>query len=72
MDELVQVVMEKTRLPEDQARQAVETVIDFLKERLPKPLAGQVDAALKNEATIEQAEQLIDKGAKQLGDLLGK
>ena len=72
MDELVQVVMEKTRLPEDQARQAVETVIDFLKERLPKPLAGQVDAALKNEDTIEQAEQLIDKGAKQLGDLLGK
>ncbi len=71
MEELVKLVMEKTGLPEGQARQAVETVIQFLKDRLPEPLAGQVDAAIKNEAAVEQAEQMIEKGAKQLGSLLG-
>ena len=50
MEELVKMVMEKTGLPKDQAKQAVETVIDFIKERLPDPIAGQVDAALENEA----------------------
>jgi nucleoid DNA-binding protein len=72
MDELVALVMEKTGLPKDQAKQAVETVIDFLKERLPDPIAGQVDAALENEATMDQAERLINGGAKRLGGLLNK
>jgi len=72
MDELVELVMEKTGLPEDQAKQAVETVIDFIKERLPDPIAGQVDAALENESVVGQAEQLLDKGAKGLGGLFGK
>lgn len=72
MDELVELVMEKTGLPKDQAKQAVETVIDFLKERLPDPIAGQVDAALENEATMDQAERLINEGAKRLGGLLNK
>lgn len=72
MDELVELVMEKTGLPKDQAKQAVETVIEFLKERLPDPIAGQVDAALENEATMDQAERLINEGAKRLGGLLNK
>jgi uncharacterized protein (DUF2267 family) len=71
MNELIKLVMEKTGLPEDQAKQAVDTVIQFLKDRLPDPLAGQVDAAIKNQAAVEQAEQMIEKGAKQLGSLLG-
>ncbi len=72
MEELVKMVMEKTGLPKDQAKQAVETVIAFIKERLPDPLAGQVDAALENESVVGQAEQLLDKGAKGLGGLFGK
>ena len=43
MDELVKLVVEKTGLPEAQARQAVETVIGFLKTKLPAPVAGQID-----------------------------
>lgn len=72
MEELVKMVMEKTGLPKDQAEQAVETVIAFIKERLPDSLAGQVDAALENEAMVGQAEQLLDQGAKGLDGLFGK
>ena len=49
IDELVTRVSEKTGLPEEQARSAAETVIGFLKERLPEPIAGQLDSAVSGE-----------------------
>ena len=47
MDELVQLITEKTGLPEKQARQAAEVAIDFIKDNLPAPIASQVDNALE-------------------------
>jgi uncharacterized protein (DUF2267 family) len=49
MDELVKLVSQKAGIGEEQARQAVETVLDFLKKELPQPIAAQVDAALKGD-----------------------
>ena len=46
MDELVGLVSQKTGLSEEMARTAVDTVIGFLKQRLPAPLAGQIDSIL--------------------------
>jgi hypothetical protein len=43
MDELVKLVVEKTGIPEATALQAVETVIDYLKDKLPAPIAGRLD-----------------------------
>lgn len=48
MDELVKLVVQKTGISEDQARTAVATVLDFIKQRLPAPIAGQVDGVLNN------------------------
>jgi uncharacterized protein (DUF2267 family) len=48
MDELVKLVAKKVGISEDQARQAVTVVVGFLKERLPAPLAGQIDGAINN------------------------
>jgi uncharacterized protein (DUF2267 family) len=48
MDELVKLVVQKTGISEEQARTAVSVVINFLKERLPAPLASQVDGVLNN------------------------
>ncbi|MEI7849542.1 MAG: hypothetical protein WCK35_27335 [Chloroflexota bacterium] len=48
MDALVELVVKKTGLPEAQARQAVTVVIDYLKEKLPAPIAAQVDGVLNN------------------------
>jgi len=46
MDELVKLVAQKTGISQDQARMAVEMVLKFIKEKLPAPLAGQIDGLL--------------------------
>ena len=43
MDELVKLVSEKTGLSEEMAKMAVDTVIGFLKQKLPAPVASQID-----------------------------
>ena len=48
MDELVKLVSQKVGIPEAQARQAVTVVIGFIKERLPAPIAAQVDGVINN------------------------
>lgn len=47
MDELVKSVSEKTGLSEDMSKIAVETVLDYLKDKLPEPLAGQIDSVVE-------------------------
>jgi hypothetical protein len=63
MDELVELVSQKTGISEELARTAVETVIGFLKERLPDPIAGQIDSLLSGGG--------LEDVVKGLGDLLG-
>jgi uncharacterized protein (DUF2267 family) len=66
MDELVKMVASKVGITEKQAQQAVEMVISALKEKLPGPVASQVEAVLKGD--MGGAEGL----AGGLGGLLGK
>jgi hypothetical protein len=72
VDELVKLVQQKTGLGETQAKQAVDTVVRFIKQKLPAPVAAQVEAALRNEALVDQADDLVDKGMDALGGLLSK
>ena len=46
MDELVKMVTQKTGISEDQAKQAIATVVEFLKQKLPAPIASQIDNVL--------------------------
>jgi nucleoid DNA-binding protein len=46
MDELVKMVAKKTGLSEEMAETAVNLVLDYVKEKLPAPVAAQVDAVL--------------------------
>jgi hypothetical protein len=64
MDELIKLVSQKTGLPQDKAKVAVETVVNFLKQKLPPGIAGQLDALLSGES-------VQDNLTKGLGDLLG-
>jgi hypothetical protein len=52
MDEIIQRLVEKTGLPEDKARAAVDTVVGFLKEKLPAPVASQIDNLLTGETGL--------------------
>ena len=60
MDELVKMVSARTGLPEDQAKKAAEAVLEFLKEKLPAPLAAQLDTLVENPNTSSQAANLLD------------
>jgi len=51
METLVKMVAEKTGISEDKARTAVETVVSFLKDKLPSGLALQMDSVLQNPGT---------------------
>jgi hypothetical protein len=44
MDELITTVSQRTGISADQARTAVQTVIDHLRSVLPEPLAGQLES----------------------------
>lgn len=46
MEQITKLVAEKTGMNETMARLAVDTVIGFLKERLPAPARGLLDTAL--------------------------
>ena len=46
MDELIKLVMQKTGLPEGTARTAVETVVNYIKTKLPESIAAQLDGLL--------------------------
>ncbi len=43
MNELVQMVTQKTGISEDKARQAVDVVLQHLKSRLPGPIASHLN-----------------------------
>ena len=62
MDELVQKISEETGLSEEQARKAAEVVVNFLKEKLPAPLVGQIDNLIENPALLDNAENLLNLG----------
>jgi len=47
MDELVALVGEKTGLSEDMARTAVETVLGFVKDRLPGGIGDNLEGLLE-------------------------
>jgi uncharacterized protein (DUF2267 family) len=70
MDEIIKLVQEKVGISEDQARMAVTTVLGFVKEKLPEPIASQVDGLLAGGSAglAGQAEGLMGG----LGGLFGK
>lgn len=64
MEEIIKLVMQKTGINEEQARGAVTAVIDFLKQKLPAPIAGQIDGVLSGSG--------VGDALKGLGGLFGK
>ena len=44
MEELIKQVSEKAGITEEQARTAVQTVADYLKERVPAPYSSYIDS----------------------------
>jgi hypothetical protein len=62
MEELIKKIVNKTGIPADKARAAAETVIGYIKSKLPGPVSGQIDNVLKG----EQGGDDIISGAKKI------
>jgi hypothetical protein len=62
MDEIVKMVAQKTGIPEDKARTAVDVVVNQLKAHLPSGMSGQIDSALQGGTAPGGG----------LGDMIGK
>lgn len=58
------MVSQKTSLPQGKAKLAIETIVNFLKQKLSHTIAGQIDAILADGS-------LPDNLTKDLGGLLG-
>jgi hypothetical protein len=56
MDELIEAIKQKTGLPADKAQGAAEAALEFIKNKLPAPIASQIDGFLEgNAANISDA-----------------
>ncbi len=68
MDELVELISQKTGLSEEMSRTAVDLVLGYLKDKLPDPIASQIDAVLGGGGAMPDLGGL----AQGLGGMLGK
>jgi hypothetical protein len=68
MDELITLVSQKTGLPKEQAQVAVTTVLDFLKQKLPAPVAAQVETVLTGKGTLGAVASALDDGKLDAND----
>lgn len=69
MDELIKQVTAKAGISEEQARSAVNTVLGFVKDRLPAPIADQIENAMTGEGG--GVGGTIGDMASKVGGLLG-
>ncbi len=63
MNEIIEQVKQRAGLDDAKARTAVETVVNYLKQHLPGPVAGQLDSFLQGGTSGIAGE---------IGNILGK
>ena len=51
MNELINVIVQKTGISQENAQKAVQVTLGFLKTKMPAPLAGQLDSFLSPRPT---------------------
>ena len=69
MNELIQQLVSKVGISEEQAQGSVGTVVEFLKGKLPASVHGLLDGAISGEGAAEGGVLDAAKGA--LGGMLG-
>jgi nucleoid DNA-binding protein len=74
MDELVQLLMQKTGMSQEKSQEVVNTVVDHLKSRLPVSIASHLDNVLSgvNAGEIAAIEEKAKSMMAGLGGVLGK
>lgn len=69
MDELIEAIKQKTGLPADKAQGAAEAALDFIKDKLPAPIASQIDGFLEGNA--DKISDVVGDTANKLKGMFG-
>jgi len=67
MEELIKRITEQTGISADQAKSAINMVSGYLKEKLPAPLANQVENVLNGGGMSDT----LGNAASKIGGLFG-
>jgi hypothetical protein len=59
MEELVSLVVKKTGLPKETARNVVNIVLDFLKKKLPPAVGSTIDGFLSGKGQAASAADML-------------
>jgi hypothetical protein len=70
MEALVNIVTEKTGISPELAQKAVDITLNFLKDKLPAPVAEQIDGLMSGEGGGEGG--VLGGLAKGIGGIMGK
>jgi hypothetical protein len=62
MEELIKKIVDKTGIPADKAKTAAETVLGYIKDKLPAPLSGQIDNVISG----GKGDDDITRGSKTI------
>ncbi|NJP04941.1 MAG: DUF2267 domain-containing protein [Chloroflexaceae bacterium] len=67
---MVEMVAEKAGISREQAQTALDTVLGFLKDKLPTPIASQIDGLMQQDVSGLSGQ--VDSAMGMLGGILGK
>lgn len=60
MNEIIQQLKSRVGLNDNQAQSAAQTVIDYLKQRLPGPVAGELDKFVSGGSGAQGVESKLE------------
>lgn len=70
MEHIIKLITEKTGISKEQAETAVNVVTDYIKEKLPAGMGGQIDGLLKGDTS--SLGNMADGIKDSLGGMFGK
>ena len=70
MNELIQSLQEKVGLTSDQAKNAVNHIMEYFKSKIPASLHGHLDAAAIGDTLKEKGAELLAQAQSGGGELL--
>jgi hypothetical protein len=71
MKELINAIVQKTGISQEDAQKTVQVVLGFLKTKMPAPFAAQLDSFLSGSGLPQQTGDFL-KGKVEGGVLAGK
>jgi hypothetical protein len=70
MEELIKMVTSKVGISESQAKSAIDTVVSFLKDKLPGGIGGQLESLIHG-GSAGSSGNIMDDIKDKVGGLLG-